>query len=76
MAEYVQYIQWNGEELEIHFSFNKGYEGKIYGAPEDCYPGEPDEWELLKVIYEGVDVRPLLDDDDVLDKLKEVDDDY
>lgn len=76
MAEYTQEIQWNGETLEVRFTFNKGYEGRLWGAPEDCYPGEPDEWELLDVMYKGVDVRPLLDDDEVLDKLKEVDDDY
>lgn len=73
MANHVQDIDWNGETLEVHFSYTKGYEAKTWGAPEDCYPSEPDEWEVHHAYYKGVDVLPLLDPDDVLDELKEVD---
>jgi len=75
MASYIQEIKWNGEDLEVHFDFTKGYEAKLWGAPEDCYPGCGDEWEIYHAYYKGVDVLPLLDVDVVLYELKEVGDD-
>ena len=75
MSKHVQDIEWNGQEIEVHFYFTKGYAAKLWGAPEDCYPGEPDEWEIESIMYKGVDVLPLLDADEILDKLKDIGDD-
>ena len=75
MAEYTQDIEWNGEELEIHFSFTKGYEAKLWGEPEDCYPASYDEWEVHHAYYKGVDVLPLLSEDAIVWKLKDIGDD-
>lgn len=31
----------------VSFNFTKGYPGRYHGLPEDCYPAEPDEWEII-----------------------------
>jgi len=33
-------------EVDVEFTFTKGYPANIFGPPENCYPGEPDEFEI------------------------------
>ena len=35
-----------GFDVEVQFTFTKGYPAKTNALPENCYPEEPDEWEL------------------------------
>ena len=74
MTAYVQTIDWNGEELEVHFYYTPAIEGNTWGAYENCYPSEPESWEVAQAFYKGIDVLPLLDADLVLEKLQEVED--
>lgn len=41
-------------ECEVSFNFTKGTPGVYHLAPEDCYPSEPDEYEIIElVIFAG-----------------------
>jgi len=51
--------------MEVHFYFTKGYAAKTWALPEDCYPGEDDEWEIDKIMYKEVNVLPLFSEDDI-----------
>ena len=64
MTKYVEDIMWNDAEVEVHFYFTKGYEARLWGAPEDCYPGEDDEWDIEKIMYKDVNVSALFSQDD------------
>lgn len=56
-------IWWHDAEVEVHFTFTKG-------CPDTFNdPGYDDEWEIEKIMYQGVDVSPLIDCDAVVDKL-------
>ena len=35
--------------LEVEVDFSPGTEAKTYGAPEDCYPGDGGDFEVLGV---------------------------
>lgn len=63
-------------KLEVHFSFRKGFPGKLCGPPEDCYPMEPDEWELQELRMEGSDLTALLRipsvEADIIDQLEDL----
>ena len=82
MIEVRETITWNNADVEVNFTFSAGYEAKIFGLPENCYPGEPDEYEITAIIYQGVDVLPLFSDSDYdhviaeLERIRECDDDY
>lgn len=82
MIEVRETITWNNADVEVHFTFSAGYEAKLTGLPENCYPAEPDEYEINSIIYEGVDVLPLFSETDYdaviaeLERIRECDDDY
>ena len=40
-------------ELEIEARVSGGSPGKIYGPPENCYPPEPPEVEIHRVLLNG-----------------------
>lgn len=42
----------NDVSATIHFDFQRGYAGRTDGPPENCYPGEPDQFEITKVILD------------------------
>ena len=48
-------VNFYSHELELEGDYYKG-EQRTYD-----YPGSPDEFELTKVIYQGVDITELLD---------------
>ena len=65
MSKHTVNIEWNGQEIEVHFYFTKGYEGRYFALPEDCYEGVDDEWELDSIMYKGIDVMPLFSEEDL-----------
>jgi len=52
-------IPLNGEQVEVHFAFTKGYP-----ATWDD-PGCDDEAEITAVFYKDVDVYPIINEEDV-----------
>ena len=56
-------LEINGCELDAELTFN--YTPEITGVytalPENSYPTEPEEWELIKLIYEGNDCSWMLE---------------
>lgn len=65
--QYTETLTWNDAEIDVHYTFEKGYEAKIYGAPEDCYPGCDDEFEIECIIYDGKNVTALFNVDDMIE---------
>jgi len=67
----------NGSEVEAELSFNYTPEVQgVYDAlPEDCFPTEPEEWELLKLVVEDNDCSWMLEyiGDSLIDQLGEDD---
>jgi hypothetical protein len=35
---------------EVEFDFTAGTKGRFYGLPENCYPAEPDEYDITSLI--------------------------
>lgn len=68
-----------GIDLEVycHFEFTEGTPGHTSGLPEDCFPEEPNEYALMKLLVdEGeelppVDISELLKIDSVHDAIVE-----
>lgn len=68
----IVYIEMLGKEIEfeVEFNFTQGCAGVYHLAPEDCYPAEPDEYEITALNCIGLeqgkrkhyDVSYLLDD--------------
>lgn len=48
-------IEVAGKELDfvVEFNFTKGTPGVYHLAPEDCYPSEPDEYEVTALYCIG-----------------------
>ena len=38
-------------EIRLRINYQAGYPAYTRGAPEDCYPAEPDEFEILEANY-------------------------
>lgn len=71
-------IDGNSVEHKYHFDFNytKGYPGKFWGKPEDQYPSEPDEIEIVNVqeqLLNGdwIDVDYVGFEDELIEAAKE-----
>ena len=60
-------LQLEGTEysVAIDYTFTKGVPGKLCGPPEDCYPEEPEEWELHTLMLGSLDLSDLLEIEDV-----------
>ena len=56
---------------EVLFKYYKGDPGKYYGPPEDCYPSEPDEFDVVSITYGDVDLTCLLEVDGIEDYIIE-----
>lgn len=67
--------------VEIGFTFRKGEKPILWALPEDCYPGSPDEFEIVSVktdepvedaengmdlLAEGVQILELIDDEELI----------
>jgi hypothetical protein len=53
----------NNAEVLVEFTVFGGRPGRYWGPPEHCHPDEPPEVEISEVLYQQVDVAPLLDED-------------
>jgi hypothetical protein len=44
-------LQINNKVIKclIDYEFTPGVPAKLYGLPENCYPAEPEEWEIMAV---------------------------
>jgi len=45
-------IDYYGKKMDINYTFIPGTAGLCDGPPEACYPEEPDELDILEVIWE------------------------
>ncbi len=62
-------------EMTLVISWLPGYPAKVYGPPEDCYPGEPLAFEIVSAKYDDggevpEEVLKALDDDSIIDRLE------
>jgi len=49
----VQHPEWGELDTIVECVVYPGMPGKTYGRPEDCYPSEPAEVEIQKVVVDG-----------------------
>jgi len=50
-------IELRGERVEIDIDLHyKGSPGKLYGRPDDCYPPEDPEFDLVSLMWKGVNL--------------------
>ena len=54
-------------EINMVINWQPGYPAVTHGAPEDCYPGEAPEFEILAAIYDDGREVPQ----DILDAITE-----
>ena len=64
-------------ECDLIFNYSPAVPANLFALPENCHPGEEEEFELVELTYEGVDLTFMLDDieDDIIDQLKSMGDD-
>jgi len=72
------YEDKHGEEkaIEVHYTFSKGRPAKTYGPPENCYPAEDAEVDILYFANpisgnEITDEELPIDVEDVIDSILE-----
>ena len=76
MIELVK-LQMEGCEysVAVDYTFTKGVPGKLCGPPEDCYPEEPEDWELHTLMLGDLDLSSLLEihyiEREIINQLKE-----
>ena len=68
-------IYLNEVELsaEIEYGFTPEVPAKLYGLPENCYPAEPEEWDLHRLVLQnGEDISELIHyiEDDLIQQLR------
>lgn len=56
-------VYYNDVELIIQYEYNKYIPAKISGPPEQCYPAEGGDVEILSIWLEDTDISELLHDD-------------
>lgn len=58
------WVELDGNEVDcrVEFTYYPGDPGRLSGPPEDCYPPEPPEFEICRVLVDGNDVIELLDE--------------
>jgi hypothetical protein len=47
-------------DAQIEYAYTPARRGRYSGAPEDCYPDEPEELEVISVAVGGSDMTSLL----------------
>ena len=57
----VTYILGGNIELEVEFNYTPSSPAQLYGPPENCYPAEDEEIEIIAVKCNGKEV----DTDDI-----------
>lgn len=62
-------------EMTLTLNWQPGYPAKTFGPPEDCYPGEGIQFEILEAKYDDDRDVPdavleALDEDAILDRLE------
>jgi len=50
----------NGVDMEVTFYYTPEEQAQLFGPPEYCQPGWPEDVEIEKVIISGVDFTELL----------------
>jgi hypothetical protein len=65
-----------GRQITLIVNCLDGYPGVTDRAPEDCYPGEGNQFEILSAVYEDESPVPqeiieAISDDVILDLMKE-----
>lgn len=61
----IETLNWNDGEIDVHFSFSKGYPARLSGDPDTWEPACDDEFELEAIVYKGVNVTELFSDYDL-----------
>lgn len=44
----------SGQLFDVEFDFTRGCSAKLDAAPEDCYPAEDDEVEIIELTFSGM----------------------
>lgn len=52
-------LQWRKNEIDVHGDYYKAEKGDYYS------PSYPSEFIISSIIFKGVDIYPILNDDDV-----------
>jgi len=70
----TQHPEWGELDVIVECEVHSGHPGKSYGPPEFCYPSEPAEVEIVKVVVDG-DEHDGTEIDCGLIKLADIEDD-
>jgi len=55
VAATIQHPEWGELDVIVECEVHAGHPGKRYGPPESCYPSEPAEVEITKIVVDGDD---------------------
>ena len=58
-------VNWLDTEIDVHFSYSKGYPARLSGDPDSWDPGCDDEFAIESIIFNKVDVTALFSEDDL-----------
>lgn len=64
MREYSVEIGWNNGKITVFFDYAPEEKEVRYYSDGSGYPGCPEEFQITKVEYNGVDITDLFDEDD------------
>ena len=56
--------------VEVHFHYWPGIPAQTNGPMENCYPEEPEEFEIMTLIANNKDVTYLMDEEGVADSIE------
>lgn len=74
------YVDFNGDRLDVEVDYkvlSVGHKGRYSGSPEDCYPAEGPEIEIVSVLVVNEDDKTTKEDlldvlsDTALDRLED-----